>query len=818
MSIATSTGTTGRAQRGGVSQSRDLHHADSHDVIRVHGARENNLKNIDVELPKRRLTVFTGVSGSGKSSLVFSTIAAESQRMINETYSAFVQGFMPTLARPDVDVLEGLTTAIIVDQERMGANPRSTVGTATDANAMLRILFSRLGEPHIGSQQAFSFNVASVSGAGAISVEKAGRTVKERRSFSITGGMCPRCEGMGKVSDFDLTALYDDSKSLNEGALTIPGYSMEGWYGRIFRGCGFFDPDKPIAKFTKKQLSDLLYKEPTKVKVEGVNVTYEGLIPKIQKSFLSKDREAMQPHIRAFVDRAITFQICPDCEGTRLSELARSSKINGASIADVCAMQISDLAEWVRGVDEEGVAPLVKSLGETLDSFVEIGLGYLSLDRPAGTLSGGEAQRTKLIRHLGSSLTDVTYVFDEPTIGLHPHDIARMNDLLLQLRDKGNTVLVVEHKPEAIVIADHVVDLGPRAGTEGGEIVFEGTVQELRSSGTLTGKHLDDRASVKPSVRVSTSALEVRGADTHNLRGVDVDIPLGVLVVVTGVAGSGKSSLIGGSVAERDGVVSIDQGAIKGSRRSNPATYTGLLDPIRKAFAKVNGVKPGLFSANSDGACPNCNGAGVVYSDLAMMGGVSAPCEVCEGKRFQAEVLDYHFGGKDISEVLGMSVAQAEAFFGGGGQERSDGGNVTGDAKLPAAHKILARLADVGLGYVKIGQPLTTLSGGERQRLKLATHMGENGDVYILDEPTTGLHLADVENLLGLLDRLVDSGKSVIVIEHHQAVMAHADWIIDLGPGAGHDGGRIVFEGTPADLVAARSTLTGEHLAAYVGS
>lgn len=788
------------------TQSPTRHTADSHDLIRVHGARENNLKNVSVELPKRRLTVFTGVSGSGKSSLVFATIAAESQRMINETYSAFVQGFMPTLARPDVDVLEGLTTAIIVDQERMGANPRSTVGTATDANAMLRILFSRLGQPHIGSQQAFSFNVASISGAGAVTVEKSGRTVKERRSFSITGGMCPRCEGMGKVSDFDLTALYDDSKSLEEGALTIPGYSMDGWYGRIFRGCGFFDPDKPIAKFTKKQLNDLLYKEPTKVKVDGVNVTYEGLIPKIQKSFLSKDREAMQPHIRAFVDRAITFQTCPDCEGTRLSAEARSSKIAGLSIADVCAMQISDLAEWVRGLDEPSMAPLLKSLGETLDSFVEIGLGYLSLDRPAGTLSGGEAQRTKLIRHLGSSLTDVTYVFDEPTIGLHPHDIARMNDLLLQLRDKGNTVLVVEHKPEAIAIADHVVDLGPRAGTEGGEIVFEGSVDELRTSGTLTGKHLDDRASVKTSVRTASGALEVRGADTHNLRDVDVDIPLGVLTVVTGVAGSGKSSLIGGSVVGRDGVVSIDQGAIKGSRRSNPATYTGLLEPIRKAFAKANGVKPGLFSANSEGACPNCNGAGVVYSDLAMMAGVSTPCEVCEGKRFQAEVLDYKFGGKDINEVLTMSVAQAEEFFG------------AGDAKLPAAHKILARLVDVGLGYIKIGQPLTTLSGGERQRLKLATHMGEKGEVYILDEPTTGLHLADVENLLGLLDRLVDSGKTVIVIEHHQAVMAHADWIIDLGPGAGHDGGRIVFEGTPADLIADRSTLTGKHLAEYVGS
>jgi excinuclease UvrABC ATPase subunit len=721
------------------------HAADSHDLIRVHGARENNLQNVDVDLPKRRLTVFTGVSGSGKSSLVFATIAAESQRMINETYSAFVQGFMPTLARPDVDVLEGLTTAILVDQERMGANPRSTVGTATDANAMLRILFSRLGTPHIGSQQAFSFNVASVSGAGAITMEKGGREVKERRSFSVTGGMCLRCEGRGNVSDFDLTALYDDSKSLNEGALTVPGYSMEGWYGRIYRGCGFFDPDKPISKFTKKQLNDLLYKEPTKVKVEGVNVTFEGLIPKIQKSFLSKDREAMQPHIRAFVDRAITFQTCPDCEGTRLSAEARSSKINGVSIADVCAMQISDLAEWVRGLAEPSMAPLLKSLGETLDSFVDIGLGYLSLERPAGSLSGGEAQRTKLIRHLGSSLTDVTYV-------------------------------------------------------------VEGTVDELRASATVTGRHLDDRSTVKDSFRASTGALEVRGADTHNLQGVDVDIPLGVLVVVTGVAGSGKSSLIHGSVSKRDGVVAIDQGAIKGSRRSNPATYTGLLEPIRKAFAKANGVKPALFSANSEGACPNCNGAGVIYSDLAMMAGVSTPCEVCEGKRFQMEVLDYTFGGKDISEVLGMSVAEAEAFFG------------SGDAKLPAAHKILQRLADVGLGYVKIGQPLTTLSGGERQRLKLATHMGEKGDVYVLDEPTTGLHLADVENLLALLDRLVDSGKSVIVIEHHQAVMAHADWIIDLGPGAGHDGGRIVFEGTPADLVANGQTLTGKHLAEYVGA
>jgi excinuclease UvrABC ATPase subunit len=787
-----------------------LHAADSHDRIRVLGARENNLKDVSVELPKRRLTVFTGVSGSGKSSLVFGTIAAESQRLINETYSAFVQGFMPTLARPEVDVLDGLTTAIIVDQERMGANVRSTVGTATDANAMLRILFSRLGQPHIGSPQAFSFNVASISGAGAVTMERGGQKVKERREFSITGGMCPRCEGMGSVTDFDLSAVYDDSRSLNEGALTIPGYTMDGWYGRIFRGCGFFDPDKPIRSYTRRELHDLLYKKPTKIKVEGINLTYEGVLPKIQKSMLSKDVDTLQPHIRAFVERAVTFTTCPECDGTRLSAAARSSKIDGLSIADVCAMQISDLAGWVRGLDAPSVAPLLAALAEALDSFVEIGLGYLSLDRPSGTLSGGEAQRTKMVRHLGSSLTDVTYVFDEPTIGLHPHDIQRMNDLLLRLRDKGNTVLVVEHKPETIAIADHVVDLGPGAGTAGGTVCYEGTVEGLRASGTLTGRHLDDRATVKPSVRTPSGTLPVRGATTHNLQGVDVDIPLGVLVVVTGVAGSGKSSLIHGSVSGRDGVVAVDQAPIRGSRRSNPATYTGLLDPIRKAFAKANGVKPALFSANSEGACPTCNGAGVVYTDLAMMAGVATTCEECEGKRFQASVLEYELGGRDISEVLAMSVAEAEEFFS------------AGEARTPAAHAVLDRLADVGLGYLGLGQPLTTLSGGERQRLKLATRMAEkgprgSGSVYVLDEPTSGLHLADVEQLLGLLDRLVDSGRSVIVIEHHQAVMAHADWIIDLGPGAGHDGGRIVFEGTPADLVAVRSTLTGEHLAAYVG-
>ncbi|UNX53177.1 excinuclease ABC subunit UvrA [Georgenia sp. TF02-10] len=780
------------------------HVADGHDRIRVQGARENNLKDVSVELPKRRLTVFTGVSGSGKSSLVFATIAAESRRMINETYSAFVQGFMPTMARPDVDVLDGLTTAIIVDQERMGANPRSTVGTATDANALLRILFSRLGQPHIGSPQAFSFNVASISGAGAVTFDKGGRTVKERRDFSITGGMCPRCEGLGRVTDFDLAELYDDSKSLNEGPFTVPGYSADGWYGRIYAGSGFFDPDKPIREFTRRELDDLLYKEPTKIKVDGINLTYEGLIPKLQKSMLAKDREAMQPHVRAFVDRAVTFTTCPECEGTRLTEAARSAKIKGISIADACAMQINDLAAWVRELDEPSVAPLVSTLGETLDSFVEIGLGYLSLDRPAGTLSGGEAQRTKMVRHLGSALTDVTYVFDEPTIGLHPHDIQRMNDLLLRLRDKGNTVLVVEHKPETIAIADHVVDLGPGAGTAGGTVCFEGTVDGLRGSATLTGRHLGDRVRLKESVRRPTGALEIRGARQNNLRDVDVDVPTGVLTVVTGVAGSGKSSLIHGNLARRDGVVVVDQSAIKGSRRSNPATYTGLLDPIRKAFAKANGVKPALFSANSEGACPTCNGTGVVYTELGVMETVATTCELCEGRRFQAAVLEYTLGGRDISEVLAMSVAEAEEFFGAGA------------ARTPAAHTVLARLADVGLGYLALGQPLTTLSGGERQRLKLATHMGGKGGVYILDEPTTGLHLADVEQLLGLLDRLVDAGRSVIVVEHHQAVMAHADWLIDLGPGAGHDGGRVVFAGTPADLVATRATLTGQHLADYV--
>ncbi|WP_338896110.1 excinuclease ABC subunit UvrA [Streptomyces sp. TG1A-60] len=805
MTKATRTRTQARSQAP--SQSPGPHAADSHDLIRVHGARENNLKDVSIEIPKRRLTVFTGVSGSGKSSLVFDTIAAESQRLINETYSAFLQGFMPNLARPEVDVLDGLTTAITVDQQRMGSDPRSTVGTATDANAMLRILFSRLGQPHIGPPGAYSFNVASVSASGGLTVDRgADKTKTEKVTFSRTGGMCTHCEGRGTVSDIDLTQLFDDSRSLSEDPFTIPTYTGDGWVVRVIAESGFFDKEKPIREYTKKERHDFLYREPTKVKINGVNLTYEGLIPKLQKSFLSKDRESMQPHIRAFVDRAVTFTECPECDGTRLSEPARSSRIGKVSIADACAMEIRDLAGWVRGIEEPSVAPLLAKLRHTLDSFVEIGLGYLSLDRASGTLSGGEAQRTKMIRHLGSSLTDVTYVFDEPTIGLHPHDIARMNNLLLRLRDKGNTVLVVEHKPETIAIADHVVDLGPGAGTAGGTVCFEGTLEGLRASGTVTGRHLDDRAAVKGTVRKPTGTLEIRRATANNLQDVDVDIPLGVLTVVTGVAGSGKSSLVHGSIPTDEGVVSVDQTPIRGSRRSNPATYTGLADPIRKAFAKANGVKPALFSANSEGACPTCNGAGVIYTDLAIMQSVAAPCEECEGKRFEASVLEYRFGGRDISEVLAMPVTEAEEFFG------------TGEARTPAAHKILERMADVGLGYLTLGQPLTTLSGGERQRLKLATRMGDKGGVYVLDEPTTGLHLADVEQLLGLLDRLVDSGKSVIVIEHHQAVMAHADWIIDLGPGAGHDGGRVVFEGTPAALVAARSTLTGEHLAAYVGA
>ncbi|MFJ2369771.1 ATP-binding cassette domain-containing protein [Microbacterium sp. NPDC087665] len=780
------------------------HPADNHDVIRVQGARENNLKDVSVDIPKRRLSVFTGVSGSGKSSLVFDTIAAESRRMIDETYSAFVQGFMPSVPRPDVEVLEGLTTAIIVDQERLGANPRSTVGTVTDANAMLRILFSKLGTPYIGGPTAFSFNIPTQRASGVMTGP--GGEKKIVKDAIYLGGMCPRCEGRGAVSDLDLAQIIDETKSLDDGAIMVPGYTADGWMVKGFSQSGFYPGDKPIAEFSEKQRHLLLYGEVTKVKIAGINMTYEGLIPKITKSMLSKDLDALQPHIRAFVERVATFAVCPECDGTRLTEGARSSKIDGVSIADACRMQVTDLATWVSGLDLQGAGPLLDALRANLDAFVTLGLGYLSLERPSGTLSGGEAQRIKMLRHLGSSLTDITYVFDEPTIGLHPHDIQRMNGLLLKLRDKGNTVLVVEHKPETIVIADHVVDLGPGAGSAGGEICFEGTVEGLKASGTRTGLHLDDRAALKPSVRASQGAIEVRGADANNLQNVDVDIPTGILTVVTGVAGSGKSSLIHGSVSKREGVVAIDQAAIKGSRRSNPATYTGLLEPIRKAFAKVNGVKPALFSANSEGACPTCKGAGVIITELGFMDTIETPCEDCGGKRFQASVLEYKLAGKDITEVLDLPVSEARVFFS------------EGEAKLPAATAILSRLDDVGLGYLSLGQPLSTLSGGERQRIKLAIQMGGKGDVYVLDEPTTGLHLADVDRILGLLDRLVESGKTVIVIEHHQAVMAHADWILDIGPGAGHDGGRVVFEGTPADLVASRATVTGEHLAAYVGA
>lgn len=782
----------------------DQHPADTHDLIRVQGARENNLKDVSVDIPKRRLTVFTGVSGSGKSSLVFDTIAAESRRMIDETYSAFVQGFMPSVPRPDVDVLEGLTTAIIVDQERLGANPRSTVGTVTDANAMLRILFSKLGQPYIGGPTAFSFNIPTQKASGVMTGP--GGEKKIVKDAIYLGGMCPRCEGRGAVSDLDLTQIVDESKSLDEGAIMVPGYTADGWMVKGFSQSGFYPADKPIAQFTEKQRHLFLYGEVTKVKISGINMTYEGLIPKITKSMLSKDLDALQPHIRAFVERVATFAVCPECDGTRLTEGARSSKIDGISIADACRMQVTDLAEWVRGLDLPGAGPLLQALSANLDAFVTLGLGYLSLERPSGTLSGGEAQRIKMLRHLGSSLTDITYVFDEPTIGLHPHDIQRMNGLLLQLRDKGNTVLVVEHKPETIVIGDHVVDLGPGAGSAGGEICFEGTVAGLKTSGTKTGDHLDDRAQLKDAVRSASGSIEVRGATANNLQNVDVDIPTGVLTVVTGVAGSGKSSLIHGSVSPREGVVAIDQAAIKGSRRSNPATYTGLLEPIRKAFAKANGVKPALFSANSEGACPSCKGAGVIITELGFMDTIETPCEDCGGKRFQAAVLEYKLAGKDITEVLDLPVTEARVFFS------------EGEAKLPAAAAILGRMEDVGLGYLSLGQPLSTLSGGERQRIKLAIQMGEKGDVYVLDEPTTGLHLADVDKILGLLDRLVDSGKTVIVIEHHQAVMAHADWIIDIGPGAGHDGGRVVFEGTPNDLVSQKSTVTGEHLAEYVGA
>ena len=785
------------------------HPADSHDVIRVRGARENNLRDVSLDLPKRRLTVFTGVSGSGKSSLVFSTIAAESQRMINETYSSFLQGFMPSLARPDVDELQGLTTAIIVDQERMGANVRSTVGTATDANAYLRTLFSKLAEPHVGGPGAYSFNVPSVTAAGAMTVQRGAKTIAEKTTFSRVGGMCPRCEGMGEISDVDLAELYDEDKSLDEGPFTIPNYAAGGWYVKLFAASGFFPSDKPIRTFTKRQLHDFLYKEPTKVKIDGANMTYEGLIPKIQKSMLSKDRDAMQPHVRAFVDRPVKFVVCPDCEGTRLAEHARTSRLEGLSIADATSLQITELARWVEslrsGHTGPTVAPLLTNLSALLDSFVRIGLGYLSLDRPSGTLSGGESQRTRMIQHLGSALTDVTYVFDEPTIGLHPHDIATMNSLLLELRDKGNTVLVVEHKPEMIAIADHVVDLGPRAGADGGAVQYEGDLAGLRCSGTLTGEHLDRRVALKDAVREPAGVLEIRGADRHNLQSVDVDIPLGVLTVVTGVAGSGKSSLVHSSMPEDAGAIVVDQAAIRGSRRSNPATYTGLLEPIRKAFAKANGSSPPCSRTTPKGPA-RCAGAPGSSTPSSGSWRPSRPRARSARAGASAPTCSSTFGGRDIAEVLALSVAAARELFSAEG------------TTVPAAARLLGRMEDVGLGYLTIGQPLTTLSGGERQRLKLATHMGETGGIYVLDEPTTGLYLADVDQLLDLLDRLVDSGRSVIVIEHHQAVMAHADHLIDLGPGAGAEGGRIVFEGTPAQLVAQASTLTGRHLRDYVGA
>ncbi|MFB8348665.1 ATP-binding cassette domain-containing protein [Streptomyces niveus] len=749
--------------------------ADSHNVIQVRGARENNLREVSLDIPKRRLTVFTGVSGSGKSSLVFGTIAAESQRLINETYTAFIQSFMPSMGRPDVDSLHNLSAAIVVDQERMGANSRSTVGTATDAYTMLRIIFSRLGTPHIGTSTAFSFNAAE--------------------------GMCAECEGIGQVSKIDIDQLVNRELSLNEGAITVPGFQVDAWYWQIMVASGFYDPDKKLKDFTPEEWEVFLHRTATKVKVGSNNLTYEGLVTKVNRTILVKDRDSMQAPVRAFVDRAVVFAECPSCGGSRLSAAALSSKVNGVNIAECSAMQISDLAEYVRKIDDPGVAPLLGNLRDLLESLVEIGLGYLSLDRVSSSLSGGEAQRVKMVRHLGSSLTDATYIFDEPTIGLHPHDIRRMNDLLLRLRDKGNTVLVVEHKPEVIAIADHVVDLGPGAGTAGGQICYTGDVAGLRASGTLTGRHLEHRARLRESVRVPDGQLSIEGADLHNLKNVSVDIPTGVLSVITGVAGSGKSSLIHGYLSNRDGVVVADQSPIRGSRRSNPATYTGLLSPIRTAFAKANGVKAALFSANSEGACPNCNGLGLVYTDLAMMAGVASVCEECEGKRFTPQVLTYRLNGRNISEVLSMSVAEAYDYFPGG-----------------QAHAILGRLNDVGLSYLRLGQPLNTLSGGERQRLKLAIQMAEKSSVYILDEPTTGLHMADVDKLLALLDRLVDAGNTVIVIEHHQAVMAHADWLVDLGPGGGHDGGQVVFTGTPADLVAHSDTVTARHLREYVGT
>ena len=775
------------------------------EYIRIVGASDNNLKNVSIDIPKRQLTVFTGVSGSGKSSLVFDTVAAESQRLINETYPGFVQGFMQSLARPDVEHLEGLTAAIIVGQEPLAANTRSTFGTVTDITGMLRVLFSRIAEPHVGGPGAYSFNVPSVSAQGAMSVNDGKKTVTK---FERTGGMCPHCDGTGRVSDIDLSAVVDENLSINDGAILLPGLKVGSWSWKAYAESGFYPADKPVKDFTDEEKHKLYYVEDEKVKTNGINVTYNGLVPRMKGSLLAKDPETLQKSLREYVERAVTFIACPECGGTRLAEHARTSVINGKSIADISDVELPEVLTWLDEVHDERVAPLVDVLSSSLHTAIDIGLGYLTLSRPSGTLSGGEAQRARMVRHLGSALTDATYVFDEPTAGLHPADIERMNRTLLQLRDKGNTVLVVEHKPETIAIADHIIDLGPRAGTHGGEITFTGTFDELKASYTLTGKHLGDRVPVKDTVRKATGVVEIRGAAKNNLDNVDVDIPLGQLSAITGVAGSGKSSLMAcfpQDLMDSGRLLFVDQTAIRGSRRSNPATYTGALDSIRKAFAKAHGVKPGLFSANSDGACPHCNGAGVVWVDLGLMSGADVPCEVCEGRRFNDEVLGYTLGGKNIADVLELPAEQAAEYF------------TAKESKVAAAAKICDTLVSVGLGYITLGQALNTLSGGERQRLKLAVHLGSKAaaDILILDEPTTGLHLADVEMLLGLLDTLVEAGNTVVCVEHHLAVVAHADHVIDLGPGAGSEGGTVVFAGAPKDLMHADGSLTGKYLASY---
>ncbi|EEH64418.1 putative excinuclease ABC, A subunit [Gleimia coleocanis DSM 15436] len=824
----------------------------THDFIHVIGAQENNLKNLEVQIPKRKLTVFTGVSGSGKSSLVFDTIATESQRLINETYPAFIQGFMGNLNRPHVDDLRGLTPAIVVSQEKLGANARSTVGTVTDVSTLLRLIWAKFGVVaenntkvralKMSSPNAFSFNVPNVKASGAIKVEKGKDTKTEKRTYEVNGGMCADCEGLGVVNDIDLTKVFNVELSLNDGAITVPGYTADGWAVRLYSASGFFPADQPIKTFTAEQLQTFLYGEPVKVKIESINMTYEGLIPKLQKSMFSKDIEGLQPHIRKFVETAVTFAPCPACEGTRLNPAARAVTVAGLNIAQAHVLEITDLLAWVQQLLAGEIAlaaaeaPLISeggllltNLAEQLSSFVEIGLGYLSLARSASSLSGGEAQRVKMIRHLRSALTDMTYVFDEPTAGLHPHDIERMKRVLLQLRDAGNTVLVIEHRPEVIEIADHIIDMGPGAGKHGGEIMFAGTFSELlavsdakTSLGTslpngnprkadsaqtsVTSQVLSLPLQVKTSARTFSEKIELRGVTANNLRGIDVDVPLGVLTAVTGVAGSGKSTLIGALVssgAAPSEIIMVDQGAIKGSRRSNPATYTGVFDPIRKAFAKASGQKPALFSANSEGACETCKGAGVIYTDLGFMQTVENHCESCDGRRFDESVLQYHLEGKSIADVLEMPAQEALEFF-------------TKEAKNPAVSKVLQRLVDVGLEYLSLGQSLTTLSGGERQRLKLASQMADKGGIYVLDEPSTGLHLADTRKLLALLDQLVDSGKTVIVVEHNLHVVAHADWVIDLGPGAGHEGGQVVYAGTVSQMHADKNLADQSKTAQYI--